>query len=306
MKKITYIIILVGFANFLYSQGIGQLEKNKNILNEVILKELIEPVEVELSKTTILDGRDDSWWNTKEYWDEKELDGVRAIIFWSISDSTKVLDGIRLMLEHEPQFFKFHDETSSLLMKTSHLFPTEALEILSKLLSDYQPGMKIFAPYGDVIFSTLFERLNEDEKNQLQESLLEFLQKEEYEFYNWRPIFNVFYRNANVKYLNKFLTDHESNFKTIDSDGYYTAVMQVKTKLYGFKYYPELIQIIKDNPNDELKQKYALYAIKAIAKTPDLDRIKSNTINVDLKQIMILNELNKDKKQIMDLLNTEK
>lgn len=245
--------------------------KNSN-MNQIILKELIEPVRLELETTTILDGRDDSWWNTPEYWEEKELDGIRSIIFYSISDSSKVLGAINLLLEHDEDSFKYHNEVSSLIVKVAHLFPSECLDLLDRLLVDYKPGMKIFDPYGDVIYRFLFERLDEIKKDRLQENIVKFLKIENFEFLNWSPIFNVLYRNGEIRFLEEVIKDNKHRFEPIDLKGYYSVIIQAKAKVYGTKIYPELIDIIKKNPDNESRVKYALFAIQAMSKNHKLTK----------------------------------
>ena len=130
MKRISvYILTLVCLTNVLLSQEIKHTT-NEMSMSQTIVDKLINPVKIELAETTILDGRDDSLWNTPEYWDEKELDGVRAIIFYTISDSTKVLDALRLHLLENPAEFKYHIEVSSLLVKIAYVFPDECLSLI--------------------------------------------------------------------------------------------------------------------------------------------------------------------------------
>ena len=294
--KIIYIFTLVGVSNFLFSQSDEAMKTNNYQINKVIKEQLIKPVEIELAKTTILDGRDDSLWNTPEYWEEKELDGVRSIIFYTISDSTKVLNSLKIHLKEDPNSFYYHEEVSSLLVNIAHQFPNECLDILNESLKDYKPGMKLFSPYGDVIYKLLFERLKNEKSEILQENLTNYLKKEDFEYYNWGPMFNTLYKYGDNKYLEKVLIENQERFRPIDSKGYYSVIIQVKAKVKGFESYPELIMILKANSENTSRSKYALLAIQEIARNYDLTLSQKNWIKKDLHQVLI-------PKQIMNLVN---
>lgn len=292
-NRIIYILILIAAPKVTFCQQHDDNQKDNANMNRAIVEELIEPVRLELETTTILDGRDDSWWNTPEYWDEKELDGIRSVIFYSISDSTKVLAAINLLLEHDDTSFKYHNEVSSLLVKVAHLFPSECLDLLNRLLEDYKRGMKIFDPYGDVIYRFLFERLDESEKDNLQKNMVKFLRAESFEFLNWSPIFNVLYRNGDIKYLKEVIRDNQHRFEPIDSKGYYSVIIQAKAKVNGTKVYPELINIIKQNPNNESRIKFALFAMQAISRNHKLTEIEIDSFCNELSKCEIPEELKK-------------
>jgi len=260
-------------------------------MNKVIKEQLVEPVRIELAKTTILDGRDDSWWNTPEYWEEKELDGVRSIIFYTISDSTKVINALKIHLAEDPETFYYHDEVSSLLVKIAHQFPNECLNILIKSLGDYKQGMKLFSPYGDVIFKFLFERLENEQREMLQENLTNYLKKEDFEYYNWSPMFNTLYRHGDNKYLEKVIIENQERFKPIDSQGYYSVIIQAKAKINGFETYPELIEILRSNPENTNRLKYALFAIKSISRNHELTLSQKNEIARDLDKVITPEEI---------------
>lgn len=264
-SKIIYILTLIGISNILYLQNNGLTDKDNFQMNAIIKEQLVKPVQIELAKSTILDGRDDSWWNTPEYWEEKELDGVRSIIFLTISDTTKVLNALKIHLSEDPNSFYYHDEVSSLLVKIAYLFPNECLNLLISSLKDYKQGMKLFSPYGDVIFKYLFERLENEQREILQENLTNYLKKEDFEYFNWSPMLNTLYRNGDNKYLEKVLNENQERFKSIDSLGYYSIILQVKAKVNGIDTYPELIQILKANPENTNRSKYSLFAIQEIA-----------------------------------------
>jgi hypothetical protein len=269
------------------------MKTDNDQMNKVIKEQLVKPVEIELAKTTILDGREDSWWNTPEYWEEKELDGVRSIIFYTISDSTKVLNALKIHLAEDPNGFYYHDEVSSLLVKIAHQFPNECLNILNESLKDYEQGMKLFSPYGDVIFKFLFERLENEQREILQENLINYLKKEDFEYYNWSPMFNTLYRHGDNKYLEKVITENEERFKPIDSQGYYSVIIQAKAKVNGIETYPELIQILMANPENTNRSKFALFAIQAIARNHELTPSQKNEIRRDLDKVLIPEEIKK-------------
>lgn len=303
-KRFIYILIFITSTNLVFSQQ-GEIYKNETShMNQTILDELVKPVKLELEKTTLLDGRDDSWWNTPEYWKERDLDGVRSIIFYTISDSTKVIDAIQLMLEQDAKAFNYHNEVSSLLVKVAHQFPSHCLKLLDELLKDYEPGMKLFDPYGDVIYRCLFKRLNEGEKEKLQKNLIDLLRKEEFEFINWAPILKVLLRNGDTKYLKEVIKDNEHRFKPIDSKGYYSVVIQAKAKAFGIEIYPELRNIINKNPNNVNRLKYALYAMQAIAKNHKLSQLQIDQFYSDINNRIILDELDDIKSQTIILLGT--
>ena len=274
-------------------------------MNNVIIEQLVKPVKIELSNTTILDGRDDSWWNTPEYWEEKELDGVRSIIFYSISDSTKVLDAVKLHLTEDPKSFNYHDEVSSLLVKIAHQFPNECLGILTELLDNYEPGMKLFAPYGDVIYKFLFDRLPKDQIDKLQDNLVGYLAKEDFEFYNWAPMFSVLYRKGDNKHLKKVIIDNQERFKPVDSQGYYSVIIQAKAKVYGYETYSELSEVIETNQENNDRTKFALYAIQSIGINHELSQNQVAQIKEDLAKY-VTNELDVEVKKTIQLIEGSK
>ena len=272
-------------------------------MNQIIADNLVTPVRLELAKTTILDGRDDSWWNTIDYWKEKELDGVRAIIFYTISDSTKVLDAVRLHMKEDLDSFLYHNEVSSLLVKIAYLFPSECLKILNELILDYKTGMKIFNPYGDNLYSCLFEKLPKNQIDNLQLNLINFLRKEDCSFLNWSPILNVLYKNGEIKYLEKAIKDNQSKFKPIDIQGYFSVIIQVKAKVYGFIVYSELIEIIRKNQENNSRKKFALYAIQNIVKNHKLNAKEINEIKKDLSSIIMEVEIKEIVNKTIESLN---
>lgn len=286
-KNIFHIVTLIAFSNILFSQGNALHLTGKNHMNNLIVEKLIKPVKIELTKTTLLDGRNNSWWNTPEYWEEKELDGVRAIIFYTISDSTKALKAIRLHLDEDPETFKYHTEVSSLLGKIAHQFPSECLRLLDELMLDYKPGMKLFDPYGDLIFRLLFEKLPTDQIDALQLNLVSFFKKEEFEFLNWGPMFNLLYKYGDTKYLRQVIQENQERFKPIDLQGYYSVIIQAKAKVYGFEVYPELLSILKLNPENKSRLKFALYAIQTIGSNHQLKETQISQIKNDLLGIVI-------------------
>jgi hypothetical protein len=302
MKRISvYILTLACLTNVLLSQEIKHTT-NEMSMTQTIVDKLITPVKLELAKTTILDGRDDSLWNTPEYWEEKELDGVRAIIFYTISDSTKVLDALRLHLVENPTEFKYHIEVSSLLVKIAYVFPDECLEILKELMLEYRPGMKLFDPYGDVIYTRLFEKLPNEKLDELQLNLVDFLNKEDFEFLNYAPMFGILYRKGETSYLEKAVQENKARFEKNDSQGYYSVIIQAIAKVDGFKFYPELLQILKANPNNNNRSKFALYAIQAVARNHKLNSSQKSEMKRDLERTFIAQDVEELLSETIELI----
>jgi len=269
------------------------------IKDNQVIERLIHNAQISLDNSDFYDESIDAWWwSSKDYWSEKDLDGVRSIILYTIIDSTKVMSNIELLRKHQFDLFVNHREVSSLMMKITKIFPDESLSFLQKIMLNYKEGMMIFNPYGDHICKNLYSNLDIKKKRGLDQIIVQLLNEESIDFNNWFPIFRLLVEYGQNEQIKLVLDYNANKLKNINHSIYINAIAQAKAKLNGYSYYEELIGKIyefKNHKSIEDNDYYYHYYYGIFHGTKAIQLIVDNSELSLTNRKRILNDLSKFK-----------